>query len=113
MKKFAIPIYAFAVILIVGGVFGFVKANSIMSLVMSMFFGLVLLICGFLVNKEKLPALYVTTFSVIILHLFFLYRFFKAFKLMPAGLMVLLTTALGAPLLAYLTKRVKETVYQK
>lgn len=113
MKKFAIPIYLFAAILMTGGVYGFIKANSIMSLVMSMTFGLVLLICGALIQKEKLPALYTAAFSMLFLHLFFLFRFFKTFKLMPAGLMVLLTTALGAPLLAYLTKRIKETVYQK
>lgn len=113
MKKFAIPIYLFAAILMAGGIFGFIKAHSIMSLLMSMVFGLALLICGALIHKEKLPALYTATFSIIFLHLFFLYRFFKTFKLMPAGLMVLLTTALGAPLLGYLTRRIKETVYQK
>jgi uncharacterized membrane protein (UPF0136 family) len=113
MRKFAIPISLFAVILIIGGFMGFIKAQSLVSLIVSSVFGCILLISAVFIYKDKLPGLYTATFSILVLHLFFLYRFFKTFKLMPAGLMVLLTTLLGAPLLSYLTKKVKESVYQR
>ena len=113
MRKFVVPVFTFAVIVVTGGVYGFVKAHSIASLVMGASFGAVLCLCSLLIRQERLAALYVATSCVVILHLFFLYRFLKNFKLMPAGIMVLLSTALGAPLLAYLTKRIKETVYQE
>ena len=109
MKKFAIPVALFAAIVLSGGFYGFIKAHSVPSLVMSSISGLILLICSYLISKEKLAALYSATFVVVILHLFFLYRFFKTFKLMPAGMLVLLSTALGAPLLSYLTKKVRES----
>lgn len=111
MKNFTWPIGAFALLLIFGGFYGFIKAHSVMSLVISSIFGLSLLLCTLLIHKEKIPALYIATSCVCFLHIFFLYRFFKTFKFMPAGLFVLLTTALGAPLLSYLTKRIKEKSY--
>lgn len=113
MKKFAIPVSIFALLVLGGGCYGFFKAHSMASLIMSLIFGVVLLCSSYGIRKEVLPSLYVAAFTTLALHLFFLYRFFKTFKLMPAGMMVLLSTALGAPLLAYLTKRIKETVYQK
>lgn len=113
MKKFALPIALFALMVLAGGIVGFIKAQSLPSLIMGLAFGVLLMVASYFVHKEKLSALYTATFSTIVLHLFFLYRFFKTFKLMPAGMMVLLSTALGAPLLSYLTKRIKETVYQK
>jgi uncharacterized membrane protein (UPF0136 family) len=111
MKNFTWPIGAFALLLILGGFYGFIKAHSIISLAISSFFGLILLLCTLLIYKEKIPALYVATACICFLHVFFLYRFFKKFKLMPAGLFVLITTALGAPLLYYLTNRIKEKSY--
>jgi uncharacterized membrane protein (UPF0136 family) len=113
MKKFALPITLFALMVLAGGIMGFMKAQSLPSLIMGLTFGVLLIAASYFVHKEKLYALYTATFSTIALHLFFLYRFFKTFKLMPSGIMVLLSTALGAALLSYLTKRVKETVYQK
>jgi len=111
MKNFTWPIGAFAFLLIFGGFFGFIKAHSIISLIISSIFGLTLLLCALFIHKEKIPALYIATSCICFLHLFFLYRFFKTFKLMPAGMFVLLTTALGAPLLHYLTNKIKEKSY--
>lgn len=113
MKKFMLPVFIFALTIILGGVYGFFKAHSLASLIMSLSFGAVLIGSAYFIGKEKISALYIAAFSTLFLHLFFLYRFFKTFKLMPAGMMVLLSTLLGAFILSYLTKRVKETVYQK
>jgi len=111
MKRFTFPMALFAVLVLFGGLYGFLKAHSLPSLVVSSVAGVSLLTCCYLIYKEKLAALYSGTFIVVALHLFFLYRFFKTFKLMPAGIMVLMSTALGAPLLSYLTKKIRESAY--
>lgn len=102
-------IMAFGFIVLTGGVMGFVKAQSLMSMIMGGAFGILLMTCGLFVYKGSIPFFFTAAFTTIFLHLFFLYRFLKSFAIMPAGLMVLLTTAVGAPLVYFLTRHVKET----
>jgi uncharacterized membrane protein (UPF0136 family) len=109
MKKFTPFIVLFALLVLAGGVIGFIKSSSLISLVAAVCFAILLLVCSFGIYKEKIYALYLTTCIVLVLHGFFLIRFLKSYKLMPAGFMVLLTTSLGAPLLSYLTKKIKHT----
>ncbi|MBM3191873.1 MAG: hypothetical protein FJZ63_04395 [Chlamydiae bacterium] len=113
MKKFSWPLGLFAILLLSGGFYGFVKAHSTLSLAVSSCFGILFLVCSYGVHKEKIQALYVAAGSICSLNLFFLYRFLKTFKFMPAGLFVILTTLLGIPLFSYLTNRIKEksTIY--
>ncbi len=108
MKTQSIIILTFGIVVLSGGVMGYAKANSIMSLIMGGSFGALLIASGLLVYKNSIPFFFVATFTTLFLHLFFLYRFLKTMTLMPAGIMVLLSTAVGAPLFAYLTRYVKE-----
>lgn len=108
MKIFSYTIGAFSFIVLFGGLYGYFKAASVPSLMMSSVFFLILFIASFYIHQGKIKALYLSATSVFALHLFFLMRFLKTMKIMPAGFMVLLTASLGIPLFYYLTKKVKE-----
>ena len=111
MKIFSIFIVLFALMLLTGGVIGYVKAGSLPSLTVSSIAASILLFNSYYIYFEKIKAFYLSTFVVFSLHVFFVVRFLKTFSMMPAGLMVLLTTLLGAPMFYFLTLRVKEKVY--
>lgn len=112
MKIFSYCIGLFALALIAGGFMGYIKAASIPSLVVSLAAGLMLIACSIVIFQEKIQGLYIATCIVFALHVFFVLRFLKSFSMLPAGMMVLLTTVLGAPMFWYLTQRVKQKVYE-
>jgi uncharacterized membrane protein (UPF0136 family) len=112
MKIFSALIALFALILLSGGFMGYIKAGSLPSLTVSLIASTILFFSSYYIFFEKIQAFYLATFVIFSLHVFFVLRFLKTFSMMPAGLMVLLTTALGAPMFYYLTQRVKEKVYE-
>lgn len=112
MKKLSIMMIVFAFLLLCGGSMAFIKANSLISLLTSTSFSIALFICSIYMLKEKVAALYAATFIITGLHILFLIRFLKTFKMMPAGMMVLLTTLIGSICFSYLTKKVKEKAYE-
>ncbi len=81
----------YAILLIGGGIMGFVKAHSTISLLTGITSGVLILI---LLNKsKKKPKLsydYITAISLI-LGLFFAYRFALHNVFMPSGLMLMLS----------------------
>lgn len=91
MKYHAITVLIYAAIVILGGVFGYVKANSIPSLVAGVAFGIALGISGYYMLYGKNIAFYAAIGLTAFLGLFFAYRFFLAYQFMPAGLMCLLS----------------------
>lgn len=65
---------------------GFIKANSVPSLLFGGVSALCLaLLCYFLERKGKI-CLYTTVFLLLLLDLFFSYRFLQSFKFFPSGL---------------------------
>lgn len=112
MKTFSAYIVLFALMLLSGGILGYLKAGSIPSLTVSLFAATILFFSSYYIYFEKIKAFYLATLVIFSLHVFFVFRFLKTFSMMPAGLMVLLTTALGAPMFYYLTQRVKEKVFE-
>lgn len=112
MKSYSIIVFLFACFLLTGGIFAFVKANSLASLYMSSSFALALMVSSyFSFFKKNIWGLFVSSMLIIFLNFFFLYRFIKTFAIFPAGLLTVLTTAIGIPLLSYLTKKINETKY--
>ncbi len=112
MKIFSAFTAFFALMLIAGGLMGYIKAGSLASLAVSFIAATILFFSSYYIFFEKIQAFYTATLVIFSLHIFFVLRFLKTFSMMPAGLMVLLTTALGAPMFYYLTQRVKEKVYE-
>jgi uncharacterized membrane protein (UPF0136 family) len=82
-------LWVYIVFLLLGGLMGFLKAGSKMSLIMSAFFAAILILCNIWVITNP----YVADFVLAFLLVFFTVRYFKSKKFMPNGLMSGLTLA--------------------
>lgn len=80
-------LWIYIVLLVAGGLVGFLKARSKMSLIMSLAFAAALSLCAIGVIRPILLA----DILLLVLLIFFGLRFAKGRKFMPAGLMTLLT----------------------
>ena len=79
----------YGVMLILGGVMGFLKAHSNISLITGAVSGLIVLYSSKI--KSKSSYLYVSAISLVLAG-FFSYRFAHSHTFMPAGLMLILST---------------------
>ena len=85
-------LWIYIAMLVLGGLVGFLKAKSKISLIMASTFGLLLALCAL----EKFPASVNAPLEwgiLSFLALFFLIRFLKNRKFMPGGMMTFLTIA--------------------
>ncbi|GET43594.1 TMEM14 family protein [Microseira wollei] len=87
---FTIPVYA--LIVIFGGVFGYLKAKSKMSLISGLFSGAALLATWLLPGATGIKLGIATAIAAVLL-ITFIIRFVRTRKFMPAGLMMLLSLA--------------------
>lgn len=81
----------FGVLTIVGGVIGYVKAGSTASLVAGAISGIALLIAAFLIPGNVALGLVVAGIVSIVLAVRFIPAFMQSGKVMPAGLMSILS----------------------
>lgn len=84
-----VVLWVYIVLLVVGGLAGYFKAGSKVSLIMAAGFGVLLALCNFGV----IHPFYVTHILVGLLIVTFIIRFIKTRKFMPAGLMLVLSAA--------------------
>ena len=82
-------LWIYIVVLVAGGLVGLLKANSKISLMMSLAFAAALALCA--TDIVQVPRL--ADIILIFLVVFFGLRFAKSKKFMPAGLMSVLTAA--------------------
>jgi uncharacterized membrane protein (UPF0136 family) len=94
----AVLIYAFIVFL--GGIIGYVKAHSFVSLSTGIAFAMMLGISGWALIKGKIAGFYSSLSLALALGIFFSVRFFQTYKFMPPGLMCLLSFIIIAYLLS-------------
>ncbi len=80
-------LWIYVVLLVAGGIMGFVKAGSKASLISSLAFGIPISLCA--AGIIRVP--YVAEALIGFLLVFFGMRFFKGRKFMPAGLMTILS----------------------
>ena len=80
-------LWTYIVLLVVGGLIGFLKAKSKVSLIMSVAFAALLGLCA----VGVIPGRYSVDILLAVLLIVFVMRLAKTKKLMPAGLMVVLT----------------------
>jgi len=80
-------LWIYIVLLVAGGLVGFLKAGSKMSLIMSLAFAAGLSLCAIGVIRPSVLA----DILLLVLLIFFGLRFAKGKRFMPAGLMTLLT----------------------
>ncbi|MFB2834633.1 TMEM14 family protein [Floridanema evergladense] len=83
-------IFGYALIVGLGGVFGYMKAKSAKSLVSGLISGLILLFSWFLAIKTPTVGLGIATLMAAVLLVVFITRFARTRKFMPAGMMMLL-----------------------
>lgn len=91
MKPEAV-LWMYLVVLVAGGVYGFVKAKSVISLVTSLVFGVLLALAA----VGTIPGRYTGDLILTLLVVVFAWRFQKQKqprKFMPAGVMTVLTIA--------------------
>ena len=96
--------WIYALLVLIGGIIGYIKAQSLVSFFMAAGFAILLGIAGWLMWKSRREGYYLAIALITFLGLFFLYRFSLSMKFMPAGFMVLLSLATGAAF-AFLKER--------
>jgi uncharacterized membrane protein (UPF0136 family) len=81
----------YALLILVGGIIGHLKAGSLMSLLTGLICGLILLGSALAIRLKKPWGIYVALVTTLLLDLFFTYRFLATYKFMPSGFLSLLS----------------------
>ena len=83
MKITAWIVGLYALIILIGGLIGYMKADSIPSLISGLTFGTVLFLCSYAIFRGKLAAQYIALCVAFILDGFFTHRFAKTLHFLP------------------------------
>lgn len=98
--------FVFGLITIAGGVMGFVKAGSTASLIAGGGAGLLLIVAGALIATKTQPGLILGLLVSLALAARFAPIYFATHKMMPAGLIALLSVVgIGLTIAALIAKR--------
>ena len=81
----------FGLLTIAGGIVGYVKAGSVISIVAGSISGLLLVVAAFLLPDHKTAGLIIALLVSLLLAGQFVPKFFSTHKVMPAGLMSVLS----------------------
>lgn len=81
-----------AVLLIVGGIYGFITAQSVISLATGLISGILLFVANQIANKKPKDGYIFICAISLVLAIFFAIKFAANHALMPHGLMLVLST---------------------
>lgn len=84
----------YALLVVIGGMIGFIKANSVPSLIMGMIFALGLLLSAVAMAKGIKFGYYFAMALAAVLTVFFAYRYVISHHMMPGGVMAILSLAI-------------------
>ncbi len=87
MKGAGFITFFFGLIVLIGGIMGYVKAASFPSLIMGLSFGIILCLSAWGMFQDHLFPAYVGIILILALDAFFTYRWLLTYKFFPAGLM--------------------------
>lgn len=93
MKNHAIITFVYSALLLLGGLIGYLKAGSIVSLAMSSTFAVLLILCAFAMLRGLVTGYFGSAALSLILTLFFSVRFLMSYRFMPAGFMFIISLA--------------------
>lgn len=91
MKSQAIVVFIYGLLLLIGGIIGHLKANSIASLAAGTIFAAMAIFSSIMIYKNNRWALTGAMAISLFLGVFFLYRFYLSYRFMPAGFMVIIS----------------------
>lgn len=91
MHNLAIVTWIYGALILVGGLMGFVKGKSRISLLMGLIFGAALIACGVYIDQGKHDALVAATTLAAVLFVMFAIRYAKTKKIMPSGMLALIS----------------------
>ena len=81
----------FGVLTIAGGIVGYLKAGSVVSVIAGSISGILLLLAAWLMPEHQAAGLIVAGLISVLLAGQFVPKFFKTYRIMPAGLMSVLS----------------------
>jgi len=93
MKVTATIVFVYGILIALGGLMGFVKGGSTISLILGGSFGVALLISAYFISKGKIAAQYVALGLTFLLDGVFTHRFAKTLHFFPTGFLSLLSLA--------------------
>ena len=91
MDATSIYFLIFGALTIIGGVIGYVKAQSVPSIIAGAITGILLLIAGWILPNNRMVGLVMAFVVSLLLAAQFVPKFFRTWKVMPAGLMSILS----------------------
>lgn len=91
MKFNGTVVLFYGIIVLLGGLIGYLVAGSIASLIAGTLCGAILVACGFGLYRVSVLAYFVALSVSALLTLFFSYRLYTTEKLMPSGIMTALS----------------------
>jgi uncharacterized membrane protein (UPF0136 family) len=91
MKVNAIIVLVYGILLCLGGLMGFIKAGSFISLMMGSLFGIIAIVAAIALFKKNRRGALVALVLSLILDAFFTYRYMLSGNFMPGGLMSILS----------------------
>lgn len=93
MKSYAYIVFIYAMLVLAGGLIGYLKAASMPSLFTGMTFGIMLLFCAWGVYNNYYAGVVLSMVLTALLTIFFAYRFGMTHQFMPGGLMALISVS--------------------
>lgn len=87
-------LFAYVVLLVVGGIMGHLKAGSSVSLITSVISATAFALCGIAMLKGKRRGRILALVLSLALGAFFLYRYSLSWRFMPSGMMTAVTACL-------------------
>ena len=91
MEAAKIYFIVFGILTIVGGIVGYVKAGSVVSIIAGSITGVLLLVAGFLLPEHRLVGLASALIISLLLAAQFMPKLLRTGRVMPAGIMSLLS----------------------
>jgi uncharacterized membrane protein (UPF0136 family) len=91
MDATAIYFLVFGALTIIGGVIGYVKAGSLPSIIAGSITGILLLVAGWILPNNRTLGLVIALIVSLLLAGQFVLKFIRTAKMMPAGLMSILS----------------------
>lgn len=84
-------ILIYGIIALAGGIFGYVSKGSAPSLIAGGISGIILIISAVIIFRRNFTGVYIALVAAIVLAVYFGLSFSKEMKLMPAGMMLVLS----------------------